>query len=65
MAATVLAVNAPPVGAVESDWAVKLVPLPVRLALLVAVTEAAPVGEAAVKVYAPAAFDQPAPAIAP
>ena len=45
-----LAVNAPPVGAVVSDWAVKLVLLPVSPALLVAVIAAVPVGEAAVKV---------------
>ena len=65
MAAVPLAVNAPPAGAVESDWAVKLALLPVSPALLVAVTAAVPVGDAPVKVYAPAAFDQPVPAIAP
>ena len=64
-AAWPLAVRAPPVGAVESDWAVKLAPEPVSPALFVAVTDAVPVGDAAVKVYAPAAFDQPDPAIAP
>ena len=50
MAAVPLAVNAPPAGAVESDWAVKLALEPVRPALLVAVTAPVPVGEAAVKV---------------
>ena len=65
VAATLLAVKAPPAGAVESDCAVKLVAAPVRFALLVAVTDEVPVGEAAVKVYAPEAFDQPDPAIAP
>ncbi len=59
------AVNAPPAGAVESDCAVKVVPLDVRPAPLVAVTELVPVGEAAVKVNAPAALAQPLPAIAP
>ena len=49
-AAWPLAVKAPPAGAVESDCAVKLVLEPVSPALLVAVTAAVPVGEAAVKV---------------
>ena len=49
-AATVLAVSAPPAGAVESTWAVKLALLPVSPALFVAVTAPVPVGEAAVKV---------------
>ena len=49
-AAVPLAVNAPPVGAVVSDWAVKLAPAPVSPALLVAVTVPLPVGEPAVKV---------------
>ena len=50
MAAVPLAENAPPAGAVESDWAVKLALEPVSPALLVAVTAPVPVGEAAVKV---------------
>ena len=65
VAAMLLAVKAPLAGAVESDWAVKLALEPVSPALLVAVTEAAPVGDAPVKAYAPAAFDQPLPAMAP
>ena len=60
-----MAVKAPPVGAVESDCAVKVVPEPVTLAPLVAVTEPVPVGEAAVNVNAPAVLPQPLPAIAP
>ena len=60
-----LAENAPPAGAVESDCAVKLVLGPVTPALFVAVTALVPVGEAAVKVNAPAALAQPEPAIAP
>ena len=50
VAAMLLAVKAPPLGAVESTWAVKLVPEPVTPAPFVAVTDALPVGEAAVKV---------------
>ena len=49
-AAWPLAEKAPPDGAVESAVAVKLAPDPVRPAGLVAVTEALPLGEAAVKV---------------
>ena len=45
-----LAVKAPPAGAVESAVAVKLVPEPAVPAPFVAVTEALPLGEAAVKV---------------
>ena len=60
-----LAEKAPPVGAVESVCAVKLALAPVTPAPLVAVTAPVPVGEAAVKVYAPAALAQPVPAIAP
>ena len=45
-----LAVRAPPAGAVESDWAVKLALAPVIPAPFVAVTAPVPVGEAAVKV---------------
>ena len=66
LAATPLAVKAPLVGAVESFCAVKLAPAPVRPAGFVAVAEPVPVGEAAVKVYAPPpTFTQPAPAMAP
>ena len=50
VAAVPLAVKAPPVGALLSAWAVKLVPAPVRPALLVAVTAPVPVGGCAVKV---------------
>ena len=64
-AAMLLAVKAPPAGAVESECAVKRGAGPVSPALLVAVTEAVPVGEALAKVYAPAAFDHPDPAMAP
>ncbi len=64
-AAWPLAEKAPPDGAVVSDCAVKLAAAPVTPALFVAVTDALPVGEAPVKVYAPEAFDQPLPAIAP
>ena len=60
-----LAEKAPPLGAVESNWAEKLVPEPVTPAPFVAVTDALPVGDAAVKVYAPAVLAQPVPAIAP
>ena len=45
-----LAEKAPPLGAVESTWAVKLALAPVSPALFVAVTAPVPVGEAAVKV---------------
>ena len=45
-----LAVKAPPAGAVESAVAVKLALGPVSPALLVAVTAPVPLGEAAVKV---------------
>ena len=45
-----LAVKAPPVGAVESAVAVKLALAPVSAASLVAVTAPVPVGEAPVKV---------------
>ena len=47
VAAVPLTVSAPPVGAVPSDWAPKTVPAPVRPAPFLAVTVAAPVGEAA------------------
>jgi hypothetical protein len=60
-----LAEKAPPAGAVESDWAVKLVPAPATPAPFVAVTEPVPVGDTAVKVYAPRVFPQPEPATAP
>ena len=50
VAAMPLAVKAPPAGAVESAVAVKLAPLPVSSALLVAVTEPLPLGEMPVKV---------------
>ena len=60
-----LALKAPPAGAVESLCAVKLALAPVTPAPLVAVTALVPVGEAAVKVNAPAALAQPEPAIAP
>ena len=49
-AAVPLAVTAPPAGAVESDWAVKLVADPVVPAPFVAVAEPVPVGEMPVKV---------------
>ena len=49
-AAVPLAEKAPPLGALESTWAVKLVPEPVTPAPFVAVTDALPVGDAAVKV---------------
>ena len=49
-AAVPLAEKAPPVGAVESDRAVKLALEPVRPALFVAVTAPVPVGEAPVNV---------------
>ena len=60
-----LAVSAPPAGAVESDCAVKLADAPVTPTPLVAVTAPVPVGEIPVKVYAPDTFPQPAPATAP
>ena len=60
-----LAEKAPPAGAVASTWAVKLALEPVTPAPFVAVTAPVPVGDAAVKVYAPAALAQPVPAIAP
>ena len=44
-----LAEKAPPAGAVESFWAVKLALAPVTPALLVAVTAPVPVGEMPVK----------------
>ena len=65
VAATLLAVNAPPAGAVESDCAVNVVAEPVRFGVVGGGDRGVPVGEAAVKVYAPAAFAQPDPAIAP
>ena len=65
MAATVLAVNAPPEGAVESTCAVKLALEPVTEAPLVAVTAPVPVGETPVNVYPLPTFAQPEPAIAP
>ena len=65
VAATLLAVNAPPAGAVESDCAVNDVAVLVSPALFEAVTDDVPVGDAAVNVKAPAAFAQPDPAIAP
>ena len=49
------------VGAEESDWAVKLVPLPVLPATSVAVTEPLCVAAEPVNVYAPFVFDQSAP----
>ena len=50
VAAVLLAVKAPPLGAVESAVAVKLALAPVSPALLLAVTAPVPLGEAAVKV---------------
>ena len=50
VAAMLLAVKAPPDGAVVSDWAVKVVLPPVSPALFVAVIAPVPLGEAAVKV---------------
>ena len=49
------------VGAAASDWAVKLVPLPVLPALSWAVTEPLCVPAALVNVYAPPVCDQPVP----
>ena len=65
MAATLLAVNAPPDGAVESTVAVKLALAPVTRAPFVAVTAPVPLGETPVNVYPLPVFAQPVPAMAP
>ena len=60
-----LAVKAPPLGAVESAVAVKLALAPVTEAPFVAVTAPVPVGETPVNVYPLPVFDHPEPAMAP